>query len=183
LVYRTESIWYPPANISSSYYSPTEGYHIVDAETGELVWNSIDYYQVKKPAPPNIDYEGHKTLKMRINERLDPPEVTKVFIAEEASALSIYPEEQQRQRFFEPENARATETISNRVVWINEDMVTHTVVSDDGYTNPYTGLFKSDLIEPNETYQYTFIEAGEYAYHCDLHPWMKGTVEVLENFA
>jgi plastocyanin len=180
LVYRTESIWYPPANISSSYYSPIEGYHIVDAETGELVWNSIDYYKDKLPAPPNLDYEGQKTIKQRLSERLNPPAVTQIDI-EEGAASAVFPEQQQ-QKFFVPEIVRAVDTLSNRVVWTNKDTVAHTVRSDDGYSNPYTGKFSSDLIQPNEKYEYTFIEIGEYPYHCDLHPWMKGSVKVVENF-
>ena len=64
------------------------------------------------------------------------------------------------------------------VVWRNNDAVTHTVVSDTEYSNPYAGPFDSGLIEPGSTYGYTFFEQGRYSYHCDIHPWMKGIVSV-----
>jgi len=31
-----------------------------------------------------------------------------------------------------------------------------------------------------ESYQYIFIEGGIYNYLCAIHPFMKGTVEVIE---
>lgn len=181
LVYRTETRWQP----STEEVPYNEGFHIIDAETGELVWNSIEWEHNRKPIPPNMDYEGHKTVKDRLNERLNPPEFTQVFIAEGASLASLRTssEQENTERFFVPKEARAVETLSNRVVWTNNDMTAHIVASDDGYSNPYTGTFKSGFIQPDESYEYVFIEVGEYPYHCDVHPWMQGKVVIVENFA
>jgi hypothetical protein len=182
LVFRAESIWYPPANVSQ-FYSIYEGYHIVDAETGELVWDSIDWERSKRPSPPNIDYEGQDTIAKRLNQRLNPPEVTRVYMQYGASEQPGSTEQKLPVKFFAPNDARGVELLNNEVVWLNQDSVVHTVRSDEDYSNPYTGKFSSDLIEPGTTYEYTFIELGEYPYHCDIHPWMTGKVTIVENFS
>ena len=61
------------------------------------------------------------------------------------------------------------------VTWTNNDSVTHTVQETDGKSGP-----KSNDLARGETYTYTFIAAGTYAYHCSIHPDMTGTVTVTE---
>ena len=43
-----------------------------------------------------------------------------------------------------------------------------------------TGLFDSGHMEPGETFEYLFETPGSFAYHCTLHPWMGGIVQVTE---
>jgi plastocyanin len=57
------------------------------------------------------------------------------------------------------------------VRWTNHDEETHTVTSD-------TGLFGSAGLDLDEAYTYTFTAPGQYAYGCDLHPFMHGTIVV-----
>jgi plastocyanin len=57
------------------------------------------------------------------------------------------------------------------VVWVNEDVVPHTVTADDG-------SFDSGLIDPNASWSRTFDAAGTIAYHCIPHPFMMGSVTV-----
>jgi len=61
------------------------------------------------------------------------------------------------------------------VTWTNKDSVSHTV---DGDTQ---GTMESDTLAAGDTYQYTFDQAGTFAYHCDFHSSMKGKVIVTEN--
>ena len=63
--------------------------------------------------------------------------------------------------------------VNNTVTWTNNDQVTHTVTADDG-------SFDSGLLEPGQMFVYTFTTAGTYEYHCQIHPWMNGTVIVTE---
>jgi len=63
--------------------------------------------------------------------------------------------------------------VNNTVTWINEDVVSHSVTSD-------TGLFDSGVLGPKQEWSFTFSSPGSYAYHCSLHPWMKGLITVLE---
>lgn len=57
------------------------------------------------------------------------------------------------------------------ITWTNKDAIDHTVTSS-------TGLFNSGNIGPNGTYSYTFVTAGTYAYHCNIHPGMTASVSV-----
>ncbi len=57
------------------------------------------------------------------------------------------------------------------VIWTNKDSAGHTVSGDNG--GP-----ASPTLNTNETYSYTFISAGTFAYHCTIHASMKGTVVV-----
>jgi plastocyanin len=58
------------------------------------------------------------------------------------------------------------------VTWVNTSAIAHTVTSN-------TGLF-DELLGVNESYSYTFSEAGTYSYVCTLHPGMAGTITVVE---
>jgi plastocyanin len=57
------------------------------------------------------------------------------------------------------------------VKWTNNDAITHTVTADDG-------TFDSGNIAPGGTYSHTFSGVGTYAYHCSIHPSMKGKITV-----
>lgn len=114
-------------------------------------------------------------------EIVNPPEVTNVQIVE-GSAL------ESQTRNFVPKDARAILGLSNKVVWTNNDGTSHTVTSDEGYHDQLSGAFASTeqlgaLINPGETFEFTFTKEGEYPYHCDPHPWMQATVVVVPNFA
>ena len=118
-------------------------------------------------------------------EVIAPPEVLKISISE-GSAVETNP------RFFVPADARGTIGVQNKVVWANEDTVPHTVTSDDDYKDAYSGVFDSrerpeeeggPFVMPAKEYEFLFTQAGQYSYHCEPHPWMKGKVEIVENFA
>lgn len=57
------------------------------------------------------------------------------------------------------------------VRWTNNDQLVHSVTADDG-------SWDSGPIEPGRTWSHTFAPAGEYAFHCTPHPFMKGVVVV-----
>ncbi len=64
-----------------------------------------------------------------------------------------------------------TVTSGTTVKWTNNDAITHTVTADDG-------TFDSGNIAPGGTYSHTFSGVGTYAYHCSIHPSMKGKITV-----
>jgi plastocyanin len=60
-----------------------------------------------------------------------------------------------------------------KVTWTNKDDDPHTVASVDD-----PKLFKSPALDTDETFAFTFSEAGTFKYFCTIHPRMQGTVVV-----
>ena len=113
-------------------------------------------------------------------EILEPRDTTAVQIVE-GSSLESNP------RNFVPNEVRGALGLSNRVEWTNNDITSHTVTNDD-YVDRINGPFDSveqmgSLIEPGETFEFTFTAEGEYSYYCTPHPFMRGVVEIVPNFA
>jgi len=57
------------------------------------------------------------------------------------------------------------------VTWTNEDSAPHQIASDNN-------VFSGNSIGKGQTYSFKFSETGTFAYHCAIHPSMKGTVVV-----
>jgi plastocyanin len=57
------------------------------------------------------------------------------------------------------------------VTWSNNVYELHTVTADDG-------SFNSGDLDYNKTFSRTFNQAGTFAYHCNHHSGMKGSVVV-----
>ena len=69
--------------------------------------------------------------------------------------------------------------VNTTVLWYNNnpDQV-HTVVSGLP-ADPNSGQIFSSYIIPYDSYfRYTFDKAGKYPYHCEIHPWKVGFIEV-----
>jgi plastocyanin len=137
---------------------------------------SIGYYQ--------FVYVPQANAKPQLKEEiLEPPESVHVEIVEGSAIPS-------QVKNFVPVEARGTIEISNRVIWTNKDSVPHTVTTDDGYVDIINGKFDSlaneeggGFVMPGEEFEFVFTKVGEYPYHCEPHPWMKGKVVIVENFA
>ena len=61
-------------------------------------------------------------------------------------------------------------TVTWKSVAGNSD--SHTSTSNDAVWN-------SPLLNPGDMWSFTFSKPGRYRYHCDLHPWMAGVVNVV----
>ena len=66
--------------------------------------------------------------------------------------------------------AQLTVKVGTTVTWTNHDDIPHTVVS--------AGKFRSKTLDTDNSFSFTFTAAGTFAYHCGIHPSMKGTVIV-----
>jgi plastocyanin len=112
-------------------------------------------------------------------EILNPPDTAKVSIIEGSSQPS-------QQKNFEPKEIRGTLGVNNKVIWTNLDTTAHSVTSDTQFTDQINGPFNSidsiGLVLPKKTYEFTFTKDGEYAYHCEPHPWMTGKVVIVKSF-
>jgi plastocyanin len=72
-------------------------------------------------------------------------------------------------------------SVGNTVTWTNNDSQPHTVTS--GSNGQPDNKFNSSpnfspLLNPGQTFSFTFTQAGNYPYFCMLHPNMVGTVSV-----
>jgi plastocyanin len=61
-----------------------------------------------------------------------------------------------------------------KVTWINRDAEPHTATADDG-------TFDTGTLEEGKLKSESFKEPGEYPYFCEIHPQMRGTVEVVSS--
>ncbi|HKV57970.1 MAG TPA: cupredoxin family copper-binding protein [Ktedonobacteraceae bacterium] len=61
--------------------------------------------------------------------------------------------------------------VGTTVVWKNNTSAPHTVTSDNG-------AFGSGTISPGGTFSFKFTQAGTFAYHCSIHPFMTATIIV-----
>ena len=57
------------------------------------------------------------------------------------------------------------------VVWENDDDIAHTVVASEG-------AFRSQALDTDDKFTFTFTAPGTFDYFCSLHPRMKGQVVV-----
>ena len=62
--------------------------------------------------------------------------------------------------------------MGEKVTWTNEDEFAHYVKSDSGID------LDSGSMKQGGTYSHAFDKPGTYAYHCQIHNIMKGTITV-----
>jgi len=98
--------------------------------------------------------------------------ITPVFSQEEGSSVSIAPgaADPNNDLSFDPPQINVP--TGSIVSWTNADSIQHTVTSDE------QGLFDAGPISPGNTFENTFDSAGEFSYHCAIHPFMTGVVIV-----
>jgi amicyanin len=64
-----------------------------------------------------------------------------------------------------------TVAVGTTVKWVNHDDIPHNVVNKDK-------LFRSKVLDTDDSYSFTFASAGTYDYFCGLHPHMQGKIVV-----
>lgn len=72
-------------------------------------------------------------------------------------------------KLFEPEHLQLL--VGDTVTWTNQDAATHTVTADDA-------SFDSGDLNPDGTFTVRFTHPGRTTYHCAIHRFMTGVVEV-----
>jgi plastocyanin len=69
--------------------------------------------------------------------------------------------------------AQLSVKVGTTVTWTNQDSAAHTVAADDG-------SWTSGDLAKGQAFTHTFDKAGTFAYHCGVHPSMKGTITVTQ---
>ena len=62
--------------------------------------------------------------------------------------------------------------VGTTVTWKNEDSINHTVTADGD-------AFSSGYVPPGGSFAFTFAQQGRYAFHCTIHKFMRGEVDVF----
>jgi plastocyanin len=67
--------------------------------------------------------------------------------------------------------ATLTVAAGTTVTWVNQDDIVHMVAADDR-------SFRSQALDTDDRFAFTFRQPGEFAYFCTMHPRMTGKVVV-----
>jgi plastocyanin len=67
--------------------------------------------------------------------------------------------------------ASITVPVGSTITWTNQDSAPHTATAKDG-------SFDTGTLQQGQSMTITFSKAGTYAYYCQFHPFMRGTVTV-----
>jgi plastocyanin len=62
--------------------------------------------------------------------------------------------------------------VGTTVMWKNDDSINHTVTADGD-------AFSSGYVPPGGSFSFTFATQGHYAFHCTIHKFMRGEVDVF----
>jgi plastocyanin len=111
-------------------------------------------------------------MELLANPIITTTTITPVFSQEEGSSVSIAPgaADPNNDLSFDPPQINVP--TGSIVSWTNADSIQHTVTSDE------QGLFDAGPISPGDTFENVFDSAGEFGYHCAIHPFMTGVVMV-----
>jgi plastocyanin len=71
----------------------------------------------------------------------------------------------------------ATVRSGETIIWKNPT-ATHHSIRHDGCLKVGTCAFDSGAIAPNQTFEIPSLPPGAYAYHCTIHPIMRGVLYV-----
>lgn len=63
-------------------------------------------------------------------------------------------------------------SVGDTLIWMNNETITETVTSNAG------AVFNSGYLTPGQSYSYTFNASGVYNYYSQIHPYVRGTVNV-----
>ena len=73
-------------------------------------------------------------------------------------------------KFYDP--AQISVLVGTTVTWKNDDSINHTVTTDGD-------AFSSGYVPPGGAFTFTFAKQGHYAFHCTIHKFMRGEVDVF----
>jgi plastocyanin len=68
--------------------------------------------------------------------------------------------------------SHVTVLVGTTVTWKNEDSINHTVTADGD-------AFSSGYVPPGGSFAFTFAQQGRYPFHCTIHRFMRGEVDVF----
>lgn len=82
------------------------------------------------------------------------------------------------QNGFEPANLSIKK--GTIVTWLNTDQSIHQIAANPHPTSEDLPSLISEILNNDQSYQYTFEETGTFGYHDKLKPTINGTIEVKD---
>jgi len=70
--------------------------------------------------------------------------------------------------------------VNERIITTNLDILPHTISSGTLSDDKVGLIFETGLLPQSASFEISVDTAGEYPYFCMLHPWMKGTLNVVD---
>ena len=70
--------------------------------------------------------------------------------------------------------------VDDTIIFSNPDTAAHTFTSGTSGGNDIAVLFDSSLVMAGSSYEYSPDTVGEIPYFCMVHPWMQGTIIVVD---
>lgn len=123
------------------------------------------------------------TITMTINSYAQTGTMSTLQNIQATYAVSIIPGAAQRDspyHYYPPAISIPTGTT---LAWFNNDMgQPHTVTSGSPEASDTGSVFNSGIMPAtaNSFFQYTFNKAGDFLYHCEIHPWRVAAVSVSD---
>lgn len=100
-------------------------------------------------------------------------------------AVSIVPGAAQKDSTYHYYPPKIAVPVGTTVAWFNNDVEQpHTVTSGEPEAPNQGSEFNSGLMPAtaNSFFQFTFTKAGEFLYHCNIHPWRVASVQSSDAF-
>jgi plastocyanin len=100
-------------------------------------------------------------------------------------AVSIVPGAAQKDSTYHYYPPKIAVPVGTTVAWFNNDVEQpHTVTSGEPGAPNQGSQFNSGLMPAtaNSFFQFTFTQAGEFLYHCNIHPWRVASVYSSDAF-
>ena len=124
---------------------------------------------------------GAYTIKVLYGTTARTSQVTFDFVGlgktkqENIIKLPLHSSNPKFKKLAEPETL--TIQVDDRVRWINDDTVAHTITSGNRSDGP-DGVFDSSLFMSGNSFEVTFRKKGTYKYFCMVHTWKECTIIV-----
>jgi plastocyanin len=96
------------------------------------------------------------------------------------SKAVVYIEETPVTWQFSPKNITVVLGVNSTVTWVSHSISYDTVTGRGGTGGGCGTGFSSCPIAPGQSFTYTFETPGTYQYYCEYHPWMVGSVTVIQ---
>lgn len=171
-----QTIAVPPGGaVTTELYADTGTYAILTHSMKDAMKGALGILQVGNPEAQHGN--GHvpdKTPNPTPNPEPRPDPKQEVAVEPTGSEVTI----EMKNSMYSPNNVEVQ--VGTTVTWVNNELFAttlHSIMTNDGITFNSRDIFTNDL-KKGEKFSYTFNTPGTYEYHCEQHPFMKGTIIV-----